>query len=221
MIRIKKVGYVFLSILIFAASFTNISAHEDDGHYLADTNLSTSEEDQVMLEFDKLQKDIDDTLRVIDGKYIYEYSTVKEIINSFDFSKLNKKLGTSFTKESFLEEVIHSLENTEAVQSNSRKKRASSCNVSKDDSRWNSIRLFIKSSDVPKVTKELRRKNAVEGAGHFLPGFSMIINAVNKLGEANRELQAKTAERMNTGCGIVYDVNKFTGYWFIKDQKDY
>ena len=60
-----------------------------------------------------MQDRITETLIIEDNKYIYDYDTIKEIVDVYDFDEFNQVAETNYTKESFLDIAIDSIENTD------------------------------------------------------------------------------------------------------------
>ena len=73
----------------------------------------TKTDEQILAELQQMQDRITETLIIEDNKYIYDYDTIKEIVDVYDFDEFNQVAGTNYTKESFLDIAIDSIENTD------------------------------------------------------------------------------------------------------------
>lgn len=73
----------------------------------------TKTDEQILAEMQQMQDRITETLIIEDNKYIYDYDTIKEIVDVYDFDEFNQVAGTNYTKESFLDIAMDSIENTD------------------------------------------------------------------------------------------------------------
>ena len=73
----------------------------------------TKTDEQILAEMQQMQDRITETLIIEDNKYIYDYDTIKEIVDIYDFDEFNQVAGTNYTKESFLDIAIDFIENTD------------------------------------------------------------------------------------------------------------
>lgn len=60
----------------------------------------TKTDEQILAEMQQMQDRITETLIIEDNKYIYDYDTIKEIVDVYDFDEFNQVAGTNYTKKS-------------------------------------------------------------------------------------------------------------------------
>ena len=58
----------------------------------------TKTDEQILAEMQQMQDRITETLIIEDNKYIYDYDTIKEIVDVYDFDEINQVAGTNYTK---------------------------------------------------------------------------------------------------------------------------
>ena len=114
---IKSALVSCLSIVMLLTFVFPVSAHENDktlenGYYPENSQVYINAS-PAMREMYDLQNRITDKLDINEGKYVYDYHVIKELIYSFDFTELNKELDNPLTKEGFLTLVISRLDSVQ------------------------------------------------------------------------------------------------------------
>jgi len=223
-----------------------VNAEEDartleEGYYPKNSEVYRNASPAMKSMFD-LQNEITEHLGKKDGKYVYDYETIKNIVYSYDFTEINKELGQTWTKETFLGTVILNIESTEVE---SRTKRAyvtgRICNVNKTDKIWNSRREYRDRQKTSVHIYKLRLDADSISAAWTLtkesniqllmalypvyPGLSLAIT----LGGLAKEVPVRWMKGVansltnsnNKGyCGTVLDINSFTSVYSSWNQFD-
>lgn len=175
----------------------------------------------VLAEFKEMQDEITENLELSFDGYVYNYETIKKIVNDFDFTDVNEHLNFEYTNESFLEEAIGWIDETD-TRSLMMAPRAS-CNAHYQTSGWNYDRWYMRSSYIPTWLYETRK--VVNNNGLAVGGIAIIIGAMPGaiLGLADLGYGwywnglMNEVEYKNTGCGVVYDIDKYVGMYFLWD----
>lgn len=128
-------------------NITPVSAENNDktlenGYYPENSEVYQNASPAMKSMYD-LQNEITDTLKKVDGKYVFSEEAIREIIYRYDFSAINEEIGQNYTHESFLNLVIESISATSLVQIKTRAyTQGPMCSVNKTDSIWNSSREY-------------------------------------------------------------------------------
>lgn len=187
-------------------------------------------EDQVAINnFINMQDKITAVLKISNGKYSYDYNEVKSIIDDFDFTEINKAIGSDYTNASYLREAINSI-NTSVPESPIKTRRAI-CGWNLTTEGWNYQKVFAdyNESEYNAATYRdfstiLKTGGVISGAATALvPPLAAIMVAASRLGAAYYDMLSNTTERINkeSNCGTVTTVNKFVFTWTVKNQKGY
>lgn len=175
----------------------------------------TKTDEQILAEMQQMQDRITETLIIEDNKYIYDYDTIKEIVDVYDFDEFNQVAGTNYTKESFLDIAIDSIENTDLTP---QVIPTGICGQTWNIEGWN----YGRTAQTKAVSNALVNdaKNYVEicAAGGTIGGA-----ATAALGVAYYNTFANNLSYQNSlsKCGTVIDINKFYFHYQIWNQANY
>lgn len=214
----KKIKVFLLSLLIILFAIPNVT-----GIYAEEKTPET-----VLAEFKEMQDEITENLELSFDGYVYDYETIKKIVYDFDFTDVNTHLNFEYTNESFLEEAIGWIDETDtgAMMMTPR----ATCNLHYQTDGWNYNRWYMRSSAVkPWIYETTRVVNnnklraggiaIIIGAmpGGFVPGVFLGLADLGYdwywTGLMNQ------VDYKNTGCGVVYDIDKYVGMYSVWDQK--
>lgn len=175
-----------------------------------------------------MQDRITETLIIEDNKYIYDYDTIKEIVDVYDFDEFNQVAGTNYTKESFLDIAIDSIENTDLTP---QVIPTGICGQTWKIEGWNYVRTAQTKAvsnalvnDAKNYAEICRAGGTIGGAAtSAVPAVAVVLVAASALGVAYYNTFANNLSYQNSlsKCGIVIDINKFYFHYQIWNQANY
>lgn len=222
-------------VAVFVCSLpASIHAADDSERNTTNTNSSivsiyTNEEQEEINGFIEMQDQITSVLQTTSGRYSYDTSEIKSIVDAYDFTKLNLVLGSDYTSQSFIDEAIASIEST--TPESKIQTRASICGLNKTTYGWNYEKLFASKQETRYNVSVYRDYRTIllaggtigGGATAAVPPLALLLLATSTIGAGWYEMLANTTERINdqSDCGTVTTVNKFVYTWTVKNQSGY
>lgn len=239
----KNIILVFISLFIFVS--TNIVSAEGidkdftDGYYseTSEIYLNSNESEREFLD---LQNEITLSLGEINAKYVYDEVTIRNIINKYDFNLINKSMDSPIDKESFINDVLYSLDTVKIEKPSPNSVSLLSrgyptgklCGHNGSYSIWNSMRDYLDKEESEDYVHTVRQLALKLGAGATVGGavlgpfsggvLTIILGAVGTLGVTKFTLMGNDVEHYNSksSCGTVVDLNRFTYHHYVFSQKD-
>lgn len=230
----KIFSIISLTLIMFTAVIVPAGAEEynEDGYYskTSEQYLSATPAVRSMLE---MQNRITDTLSKENGKYVYDYDLIKEIVYEFNFTDINKELNKEWSQETFFNEVITNIENTTF---STRKKRYS-CGSNVVDGGWNFRRTYRDKGRTNEAIKEFSAlatsddivSQITEVAGNisipFYPAAGAFFTGVSWFYGLHGTYVGDLAYALNNhnynSCGTVTTINVWTGSNNVYNQTVY
>lgn len=216
----NKIKKIFSSMLALILSIT-----------LFNIDVKASEnktDEQIIGEMMYMQDQITETLIIENNRYIYNYDTIKEIVDNYNFEEFNQLFNTDYTNESFLNTAINLIRNTDLTPQIS---PAGICGQTWTIEGWNYTRTAQTKAVSNAFVNDLNNYAAICAAGGSIggaatsavPPVALLLAAVGTLGALYYETFANNLSYQNSlsGCGTVIDINKFTFYYQIWNQANY
>lgn len=182
--------------------------------------------------FERLQNQITESMTVARNKYVYDEKEIKTLIynSDVDFSALNKKYNTSYTKESFFKLAIANIKKVNLStkefisQDTACKLRSRHCGETYTTGGWNYKRYFCDNSATKKWVQQLQGviNAAMVGsiASDFVPvpGVDAALNVGFTVSGFYNEGLKDAPNSNNDSCGAVTDINKFIAAYTVVSQ---
>lgn len=215
---IKLKRYFRVCAFILSITLINVDARA----------YETKTDEQILAEMQQMQDRITETLIIEDNKYIYDYDTIKEIVDVYDFDEFNQVAGTNYTKESFLDIAMDSIENTDLTP---QVIPTGICGQTWKIEGWNYVRTAQTKAvsnalvnDAKNYAEICRAGGTIGGAATAaVPAVAAILIAASALGVAYYNTFANNLSYQNSlsKCGTVIDINKFYFHYQIWNQANY
>lgn len=214
------------SVPVMAATETNTSLIQTENQMMS---RYTKEEQAVIDGFISMQDKITNVLKTEHGEYSYNYNQVKSIIDKYDFTEVNKVLGSDYTHESFLKEAISAIDTS--VPESPIRARKNICGLNKLTSGWNYNKVFADKDETDYNITKFKDYQIIIGAGgtigagitSVVPPLAILLGSFSSLGIGYYQSLINHTDRMNrkSNCGTVTTINKFVLTWTVKSQKGY
>lgn len=227
----KKVVFSMLIFIMIGSMGTPILAAAEVPQQIYEQNMEL-EKNKSMEAFLDMQDQITSTLKVKNEHYVYDKDEVKDIIYKFNFDDLKKNTDLNYTKETFYNEAINSIENT-VLKPTFTTRNANKYNRNHYESGWNYIRSWLDTNKAKNSIKNLYDAADVLAAGGGVGGIVGIIasgplapisgflSAIGGLTALYFTNMARNTEYKNNGTGVVLEINKFTGIYSVWSQDEY
>ncbi|MCI1923119.1 MAG: hypothetical protein LKJ43_03525 [Lentilactobacillus buchneri] len=207
------------------------NSHTTSSNNNPDPTNDTSDSQTSSSEFNNLESAISQSLSVnSNGTYNYSQNQIKKIISSYDFTKINKQLGTNLTKDGFLNDVISSLKETDAPSNEDPLFGASlASGINKTRKKWNYTKVYRTHSRTSKVSADYNQlatnwggAGGVSQALDFLGPYGMALGfAIGGTSAANAwywQTFSNSLERNNGKKGTITTMNRFVPTFKVKAQ---
>ena len=193
----------------------------------------SKEEEVATREFLAMQDQITSVLQIEDGHYVYNKDDVRNIVYSFDFDKLNQQLDLNYTKETFYNIAIESIDQTKFKENKFTTYNTNPYNKNDFQEGWNYYRSWQDHNTAKTSIKNMYDAADVLTAGAGIGGivgifssgplapFVGIMAGVSGLTALYFQNMARNTEYKNNYSGIVLEVNKFTAVYDVWSQSEY
>lgn len=247
--KFNHIGKIILSslmsLLLILGSASFVSAKEisiepvteESGLYEnVPDNAWTSNNSEAVSAFNAMQDRITKSMTLVNGKYVYDYEKIHNIVYEFDFTEINQELGTSWNRESFLQTAINLIDNFESKNIDESESacsltRASMCNQNWETEGWNYGRSALdKNRTNYYATLCDNYSVTTTGAGALaakmtaaVPILAGIMLAAGLGASLYYSSFASWLRHNNslTNCGTVVDINRFTCAYTIWTQPEF
>lgn len=178
-------------------------------------------------DFDELQATITSSLTLRNDKYDYNEAYIRSLVNQFDIDYFNEKYSKDYTNETLSNMIIDNISSyTYVPQIVSR----ATCNLNHSTSGWNYVRRYVSNGAMKDYLYEARKAINLITLGHAVN--AAIAGAIT--GGAGAAAVAiigafdvwywttlvDAVEYENNGCGSVFDINSFTSWFDVWDQRN-
>lgn len=194
------------------------------------------EKQNAIQKFTEMQNKITDSMYVENGRYIYDETTIKNIINSFDFVFLKEKTGIEYTNISFFNVAITNIKQTRVIDLADR--GGNKYNENKVQEGWNYGRFWWDETNTTKKIDQLEDVadkitfGTITGGGileliitYFGGAFGAVFSMLVSMGIGIEAWLlnniATNLERVQNGTGTVLEINKFTAVYDCWSQDKY
>lgn len=220
--------------MVFAITSSNVAFAKDNGSVRVQNSIyqarysteaySNLRSNDINVNFEKLQMDIDNVLKVNNGRYVYNTQEVRRVIkdNNFNFNEFNKINKTDYTLESFTQEVLNLIEQ---VDFNKFVVSRGTSGVNRHEQGWNYHRYYndyYKTLSISKILQDYSIGIAsLTGLAGLLPFGNIFIGIVGGYGAAYCGLLSNALNYNNSlnQDGTVMDINKFTTVFSVWNQR--
>lgn len=212
--NLKCLCICFLMMFMLSLSVTGVSANTNQSF---DTNA-------IEL-FNDMQEEVDNSLTLVDNKYVYNEDDIYKIVSSYDVDSINEYFGTDFTTKSLADKMITKID--EYVYTPEISLRGTYYNRNYKTVGWNYNRWFTSQSMTNTWVRELEFASEVQGDASILAGCVSLIPGYGGAGVASlgwaitskwNSSFAAALEKANRAGGLVSDVNTIIPYYTITAQ---
>lgn len=180
-------------------------------------------------DFNELEKKINEHIDIIDNHYVYNVEYVSSLIDDFDVSTLNTKTNIAWTNTSLKNMILSNLNNT--IVEENQLTRGTYCNRNYATGGWNYTRLYTSKTQTESWVERFTDESIADATAGIimsawatLPGGAILgipafLGGVSSLWKSMfaRDLNSNNTKNGNS-CGVVSDVNSFTGFYTITPQ---